>query len=130
MSSYEKYFKRTFEEVYEETKNYYLKSAPEEIEKAENNEKYKMALIFRWYFVQNSRLAAQGKTEQKVDFQIHCGPAMGAFNQWVKGIESKNWRNRYVEVVANKLMEGTANYLNKKFGEMACFLHQNVSELG
>jgi trans-AT polyketide synthase/acyltransferase/oxidoreductase domain-containing protein len=112
----DKYFRRSFDEVYAETKAYYSsKAMPEEIEKAERNPKHKMALIFKWYFVHSGRLAMQGSTEQKVDYQIHCGPAMGAFNQWVKGTALENWRNRHVDEIAEKLMHGTAELLNQRF---------------
>jgi len=111
----DKYFRRSFEEVYAETKAYYLQTSPEVIEKAERNPKHKMALIFRWYFVHSMRLAAQGNSEQKVDYQIHCGPAMGAFNQWVKGTALENWQNRHVDEIAEKLMLGTAELLNQRF---------------
>lgn len=110
-----KYFHRSFEEVYAETKAYYSQHQPEEIEKAERNPKHKMALIFKWYFVQTMRLARQGSTEQKVDYQIHCGPALGAFNQWVKGTPMENWRNRHVDEIADKLMQATAEFLNERF---------------
>jgi trans-AT polyketide synthase/acyltransferase/oxidoreductase domain-containing protein len=111
----DKYFHRSFEEVYAETKAYYSQYLPEEIEKAERNPKHKMALVFRWYFVHTMRLAMQGSAEQKVDYQIHSGPAMGAFNQWVKGTALENWRNRHVDEIADKLMQGTAELLNKRF---------------
>jgi trans-AT polyketide synthase/acyltransferase/oxidoreductase domain-containing protein len=91
---------------------------PEEIEKAERNPKHKMALIFNRWFVHSRRLAMRGSAEQKVDYQIHCGPAMGAFNQWVKGTALENWRNRYVDEIAEKLMQGTAELLNQRFQEL------------
>jgi trans-AT polyketide synthase/acyltransferase/oxidoreductase domain-containing protein len=111
----DKYFHRSFEEVYAETKAYYLQTRPEVIEKAERHPKHKMALIFKWYFVHSMRLAAQGSLEQKVDYQIHCGPAMGAFNQWVKGTALENWQNRHVDEIAEKLMQETAELLNQRF---------------
>ncbi len=111
----DKYFHRSFEDVYAETKAYYSQYRPQEIEKAERNPKHKMALIFKWYFVHTMRLAMQGSAEQKVDYQIHCGPAMGAFNQWVKGTALENWRNRHVDEIADKLMQGTTELLNQRF---------------
>ena len=42
------------------------------------------------------------------------GPALGAFDQWVKGRELKNWRNRHVDEIAMKLIEGTAVLLNER----------------
>lgn len=111
----EKYFRRNFSEVWQETHTYYLKEKPEEIIKAEQDPKYKMALIFRWYFIHTARLAKQGSEQQRVDYQIHCGPALGAFNQWVKGTSLENWRCRHVDEVAEKLMQETANLLTQRY---------------
>jgi trans-AT polyketide synthase, acyltransferase and oxidoreductase domains len=110
-----RYFKRTFTEVYAETKAFFSRVMPETIERAERDPKHKMALIFRWYFVHTSRLARLGDPDQKVDFQIHCGPALGAFNHWVKGTASENWRNRHVDEIAEGLMIGAARILEKRF---------------
>lgn len=111
----EKYFRRSFEEVYTETKTYYEKIAPAEIEKAERNPKAKMALIFRWYFVYSMRLAINGIHEHRINYQIHTGPALGAYNQWIKGSTLEKWRNRNVAVIAEQLMEACAEYMNHQF---------------
>jgi trans-AT polyketide synthase/acyltransferase/oxidoreductase domain-containing protein len=111
----EKYFKRSFEAVWEETKAYYLKEKPDEVEKAEKVPRHKMALIFKWYFVYTNRLAMRGQEEGVIDYQIHCGPAMGAFNQWVKGTMLEAWRNRHVDEIAEKLMQETAQLLTKRY---------------
>ncbi|CAH9066896.1 Polyketide biosynthesis protein BaeE [Pseudoalteromonas holothuriae] len=108
----EKYFRRSFNDVYAETKQFYLKVNPAEIDKAETNPKHKMALIFKWYFVNSTRLALSGGETQKVDFQIHTGPAMGAFNHWAKGTDFEQWRNRHVDHIGVKLMDEAADYLN------------------
>ena len=109
-----RYFKRTFEEIYGETKAYYAKAAPDQIERAERNPKAKMALVFRWYFVQSGRFAVKGIADAKVDFQIHCGPALGAFNQWVKGTPYEDWRNRHADDLADLLMNGAASLLEER----------------
>ncbi len=111
----EKYFKRSFEDVYRDVKAYY---SAEEIEKAEKNPKHKMALIFRWYFGYSTRLALNGKDESKVDFQVHCGPALGAFNQWVKGTPLESWTNRHVDEIGRMLLSGVADYYNRRFIEL------------
>lgn len=110
-----RYFKRSFEEVYAETKAFYLRVMPEVIERAERNPKQKMALIFRWYFVHTNRLALRGDPEGKVDYQIHCGPALGSFNQWVKGTPRESWRHRHVDEIAELLMKGAAGILEERF---------------
>jgi len=114
----EKFFGRSFDEVYNETKSYYLAESPAEIERAEQHPKAKMALVFRWYFIHTMRLAAAGDITQRVNFQVHCGPALGAFNQWVKGTSLQDWRNRHVDQVAAMLMTETAGFLNRRFKGM------------
>jgi trans-AT polyketide synthase, acyltransferase and oxidoreductase domains len=112
----EKYFRRSFEQVYEDVKAFYPAS---EIEKAERNPKHKMALIFRWYFGYSTRLAMSGDEEGRVDYQVHCGPALGAFNQWVKGTALENWKQRHVDEIALKLMNETAELLNHRYQSLA-----------
>lgn len=108
----ERYFKRSFEEIYREVKSFY---PPREIEKADKNPKHKMALIFRWYFGYGSRLALSGDQSDKVNYQVQCGPALGAFNQWVKGTPLEDWRNRHVDEMGKKMMQETAELLNQRF---------------
>jgi trans-AT polyketide synthase/acyltransferase/oxidoreductase domain-containing protein len=74
-----------------------------------------MALIFRWYFGYGSRLALSGDQTDKVNYQVQCGPALGAFNQWVKGTPLEDWRNRHVDEMGKKLMQETAELLNQRF---------------
>jgi trans-AT polyketide synthase/acyltransferase/oxidoreductase domain-containing protein len=110
----EKYFKKTLDAVWAETVEYYKKVAPSEVEKAQNKPKQKMALIFRWYFVNSTRAAMDGDESQRVDYQVHCGPALGAFNQWVKGTELESWKRRHVNQIADKLMSATADFMNSR----------------
>jgi trans-AT polyketide synthase/acyltransferase/oxidoreductase domain-containing protein len=114
----EKYFKRSFESVWAETERYYQQTNPQELTKAARLPKYKMALIFKWYFVNCSRLAMRGSKEQRVDYQVHTGPALGAFNQWVKGTELASWRNRHVVDMADKLMQGAAAVFNRRVAQL------------
>lgn len=111
----DKYFRRSFDDVYRETKDYYANAFPAEIERAERNPKAKMALIFRWYFIHTMRLALEGSKDQQVDYQVHTGPALGAFNQWVKGTAFEDWRNRHVDAIADHLMQACADYMNQRF---------------
>ncbi|RAP24076.1 Malonyl CoA-acyl carrier protein transacylase [Brevibacillus laterosporus] len=107
-----KYFKRSFKEIYDELKPNY---SQEEIDKAEKNPKHKMALIFKWYLAHSTNVALDGVPGQQVDYQIHCGPALGAFNRWVKGTNLESWKNRHVDEIGVKLMEETVKILNNQF---------------
>jgi trans-AT polyketide synthase/acyltransferase/oxidoreductase domain-containing protein len=113
------YFGRSFESVYRETASHYAERSPREIEKAERDPRHKMALVFRWYFVHTMRLALQGAQEQRVNFQVHCGPALGAFNQWVKGTPLEPWRQRHVDAIADRIMEGAAGVLSEQLRRLA-----------
>jgi trans-AT polyketide synthase, acyltransferase and oxidoreductase domains len=117
----EKYFHRSLEEVWAETKAYCEKNKPDELTKAEQNPKHKMALIFRSYFVHTSRWALEGALDHKVDFQIHCGPALGAFNQLIKATRFEKWQDRHVDEIGKYLMRETATYIEQRFHTL---LHQ------
>ena len=113
-----KYFGRSFDDVWTETKAHYGRSGKTN-EELERSPKEKMALIFRWYFAHSTRLALSGSEEGKLDYQIHCGPALGAFNRWVKGTELEPWQNRNVARIAERLLEGTAQFLSDRFSHLA-----------
>jgi trans-AT polyketide synthase/acyltransferase/oxidoreductase domain-containing protein len=106
------YFKKSISEIWVETKTYLIsKGEQSTIKEAELNSKKKMALIFRWYFGYSSRLSFNGDVKEKVNFQVHTGPALGAFNQWVKGTDLEDWRNRHSDNIGIKMMEGAAKIL-------------------
>jgi trans-AT polyketide synthase/acyltransferase/oxidoreductase domain-containing protein len=113
----EKYFRRSFDEVWLETKNYYTRADPR-FALSEPSPKRKMALIFKWYFVHTTRLAMRGVEDDRVNYQIQCGPALGAFNQWVKGTPLESWRNRHVADLGERIMNGAAAVLAKRYAEL------------
>lgn len=109
-----KYFHKSIDDIWLETCRFF-EDRPEEIEKAGKNPKYKMSLIFRWYFHYTTQLALNGREEHKVNFQVHCGPALGAFNQWVKNTALEDWRQRHVDAIAEKIMAATAELFYRRF---------------
>jgi trans-AT polyketide synthase/acyltransferase/oxidoreductase domain-containing protein len=113
----EKYFKRSFEDIWLETRDYYSRVDPK-FALTEPSSKQKMAMIFKWYFVHSTRMAMRGVEEEKVNYQVHCGPALGAFNQWVKGTALESWRNRHVSDIADRIISGAATVLTKRYAEM------------
>lgn len=115
----ERYFGRTLEAVWEETRQFYARHAPDQLEAAEKLPKRRMALVFQWYFVHANRMALRGERREKVNFQIQCGPAMGAFNRWVQGTPLEDWRARHVHEMGAALMEATAAYMNKRWASLA-----------
>ncbi len=101
-------FHAPLEKIWADTRDFFSKRDPEEITKAEKNPKYLMALIFRWYLANSAMWAIQGDPAHKIDYQICCGPSMGAFNTWVKGSYLENCENRTVSDIALNLLEGAA----------------------
>jgi len=94
--------------VWEETVTYLSQRNPDKLAKAINNPKLKMALIFRWYLGLSSRWSNFGEQGREMDYQIWCGPAMGSFNDWVRGSYLSDPKNRHVVDVANQIMTGAA----------------------
>jgi trans-AT polyketide synthase/acyltransferase/oxidoreductase domain-containing protein len=114
------FFKRSFDDIWRETVDYFQSIKMEhEIVKAEANTKHKMALVFRWYFAYSTRIAMEGKGEDRVNYQIQTGPALGSFNQWVKGTELEPWTKRHVDHIAARLMDATAHHLSRSFARFA-----------
>ncbi|UAA37178.1 PfaD family polyunsaturated fatty acid/polyketide biosynthesis protein [Paraneptunicella aestuarii] len=110
-----KYFQKSFDQVWQEVQSHHQrKNQHATLEKAAKNSKHKMALVFRWYFAYANQLAFTGDEKNQVDFQVHTGPALGAFNQWVKNTHLESWRNRHVDQIAEKLMRETAELLNSQ----------------
>jgi len=110
----EKVFKMPYEEAYQKAEQLFSWYGPDELKKARQNPKFKMGLVFRWYFLVTMEYAQRGIVEQKANFQIRCGPAMGAFNQLLKTTPLEAWKNRHVDGIATFLMEGTAQLLQQR----------------
>jgi PfaD family protein len=102
------YFKCGFQQAWEKTKDFFQKRDPKQILMAEKDPKHKMALIFRSYLGQSSKWAVIGDPGRKIDYQIWCGPSMGAFNEWVRGSFLEKPENRKTVTVAMNLLFGAA----------------------
>lgn len=107
-----KIFKASFDSIWDGCVSFFKERDPEQITNAEGNPKRKMALIFRWYLGLSSNWANAGVPDRVMDYQIWCGPAMGAFNQWTKGTHLEKAENRKVAEVAMHILDGAA-YLNR-----------------
>jgi trans-AT polyketide synthase/acyltransferase/oxidoreductase domain-containing protein len=102
------FFKCSFDQEWEQTRQFFAGRDPKQIELAEKNPKHKMALVFRSYLGRSSAWAKIGDPSRKIDYQIWCGPAMGAFNHWVKGTFLEKSENRKTVTVAMNLLCGAA----------------------
>ncbi len=98
----------SFEQAWEDTQQFFQTRDPGQIERALANPKHQMALVFRSYLGRSSIWAITGEPSRKMDFQIWCGPAMGAFNEWVNGSFLEKPENRETVTVALNLLFGAA----------------------
>lgn len=104
----EKILGKRVDEVWAETHQYWAERDPAVLELATRDPKYQMALVFRWYLGKSSRWAIDGDPDRVLDYQIWCGPSMGAFNSWVAGSYLEHCEHRNVDQVALNLLEGAA----------------------
>jgi PfaD family protein len=99
-------FQRPLADVWRDTEAFWATRDPREVERARADGRHRMALCFRWYLGLSSRWARAGDPARKRDYQIWCGPAMGLFNDWVRGTWLDPIGARGVVAVADALMWG------------------------
>lgn len=102
------YLKTSIDQAWADTRAFWMGRDVSEVERAERDPKHQMALVFRSYLGQASRWAIMGVPDRRMDYQIWCGPSMGAFNAWAEGSFLQDPANRQVAQVARNLMEGAA----------------------
>jgi trans-AT polyketide synthase/acyltransferase/oxidoreductase domain-containing protein len=102
------FFRATFEAVLEDVRDYFLERDPAQWQRAQTDAKHRMALAFRWYLGQASTWANRGEPTRRIDYQIWCGPAMGAFNAWAQDSFFADPAQRSVVTVGLNLLYGAA----------------------
>jgi PfaD family protein len=101
-------FRRSLDEVTADTYAFFAERDPAEAARAKADPHQEMALVFRWYVGNSSRWPITPDASRQMDFQIWCGPAMGAFNGWAAGSFLEAPANRTVVQLARNLLEGAA----------------------
>jgi len=94
--------------IWRDTRAFFLQRDPRQVERAERDPKHLMALVFRWYLGQAAHWAKDGVSTRTMDYQVWCGPAMGAFNEWTAGSFLATPEQRRVATVARNLLFGAA----------------------
>lgn len=102
------YLRCSVEEAWASTRAFFQRRDPRQVARGEADPKHRMALVFRSYLGQSSRWANAGEPSRRVDYQIWCGPAMGAFNEWVRGSFLEPVDQRRAGVVALNLLLGAS----------------------
>jgi trans-AT polyketide synthase, acyltransferase and oxidoreductase domains len=98
----------SFADAWATTRAFWQDRDAREVAKAEADPRHKLALVFRSYLGLSSRWAIDGQADRRADFQIWCGPAMGAFNVWTAGTFLAAPAQRSVVQVALNVLEGAA----------------------
>jgi PfaD family protein len=101
-------FRAPLDEIWNQTQAFFAERDPAQVERASADPKHRMALVFRWYLGLSSVWANRGDTSRQVDYQVWCGPAMGALNEWTKATPLALPANRHAAVLAWNLMYGAA----------------------
>ena len=101
-------FRQDLDTVWANTREYWAGRDPEQVARADKDPRHQMALTFRWYLGMTSRWARIGENDRKRDFQMWCGPSMGAFNTWAAGSRMETLAGRTVVDIADALMNGAA----------------------
>jgi trans-AT polyketide synthase, acyltransferase and oxidoreductase domains len=107
-------FRRPFAEVWADTKDFFTRRDPTQLARADSDPRHQMALAFRWYLGLSSRWANAGDPDRQLDYQVWCGPAMGAFNEWAKGGVLEAPAARTVSAVAKNLLFGACVHLRRQ----------------
>jgi len=110
-------FRKPLETIWTETVAYYVDVLKDKakIEQAGRDPKLKMSLVFRWYLGLSSTWANAGVADRAMDYQVWCGPAIGAFNEFIRG--------SYLDpAVAGAYPD--VDQINKQLFRGACFLQR------
>ncbi|MEX2631547.1 MAG: PfaD family polyunsaturated fatty acid/polyketide biosynthesis protein [Tistlia sp.] len=103
-------FRQPVEAVWSECERYLGEVDPPALAAARSDGKQRLALLFRWYLGLSSKWANVGEPERRLDYQVWCGPAMAAFNDWAAGGDLAAPAARGVVAVAEALMVGAARH--------------------
>lgn len=98
----------SFADAWTLTRRFWSDRDAREVDRAEQDPRHRMALVFRSYLGLSSRWAIDGEPTRRADYQIWCGPAIGAFNRWVAASPLAEPRHRTVVQIALNLLEGAA----------------------
>jgi len=109
------YFQGTFETEWQQTRLFFAERDPRQIDRAEQDPHHKLALVFRAYLGKSSKWANAGDPARQMDYQVWCGPGIGAFNQWTRGSVLEKPDNRDCVTVALNLLVGAAVSIRSKW---------------
>jgi PfaD family protein len=93
-------------QIWRECVDFWSAREPSELARAARDPHHRMALVFRWYLGNSTRWAREGVADRQHDFQIWCGPGIGAFNAWTRGSRLEEPAERTVMAIGLNLLAG------------------------
>jgi trans-AT polyketide synthase, acyltransferase and oxidoreductase domains len=105
---------QSFDRAHAAAVDRYRASDPGAVARAEGDPRARMALVFRAHAGRALDAALAGDPDRRADFLVFCGPAMGAFNQWVAGTGLQPWHARHVDLVAGALLDTAAAEVGRR----------------
>jgi trans-AT polyketide synthase/acyltransferase/oxidoreductase domain-containing protein len=112
------YLRRSFDDVWTQVARDLTRADPEQLRRAGEDGRTRMALLVRWYLTDTVRRACAGEAGDRLNLQIRGGPALGAFNSAVAGSPLEDWRRRHVDEIARYMMDGAARILDERWRRM------------
>jgi len=99
-------FRASLNDIWQECERFWQGREPAQLERAARDPHHRMALIFRWYLGNSNRWAREGVADRQQDYQIWCGPAIGAFNAWTAGSALAAPSARTIARIGRSLLAG------------------------
>lgn len=112
----ERCFRAPLDAVEREVEHRLAERGGRALERFRSDPKHRMAMVFRHYFRRTNRLAREGDPAMRADYQIHCGPAMGALNGYLAGTDLADHRRRDAAGIALRLMRDAAEVTGGRGG--------------
>jgi len=110
-----KILQNSFNSEWERTQKFFNAYDPVQLELAEKDPKRRMSLLFRSYLGKSSKWAINDEPSRKKDYQIWCGPSMGAFNEWTRGSFMEDPNNRKFKTIAMNLLFGACVVMRRQW---------------
>lgn len=107
----EQFFRMSLEKAKHCAEEYTRTNHPEALQALLQEPRVMMLRVFLWYMSHSSSWATSGEGDRKLDYQVWCGPAMGAFNAWAAGTPMSLPAGRKVYGISKALMQGAAYLL-------------------
>lgn len=99
-------FRASLDDIWRECERFWQGREPAQLERAARDPQHRMALLFRWYLGNSNRWAREGVADRQQDYQIWCGPAIGAFNAWTAGSALAAPSARTIARIGRSLLAG------------------------